>query len=113
MIYLLRIISTPSMPSESMSGDNIKNLPVSKDARPKPGDLEFVYNLFQPVNKEIIKKAVSPFMLAFVGAIIFGVLSLPFFSNLAKKCTGSSLSAQLVLMFAFLVFFFIASRILK
>ncbi len=95
-----------------MSGDDIRQLPVNKEKSPKPGDLELIYNLFQPKNKQAIAAVASPFKLAFVGAILFGILSLPIAGKLTEMCCkGNPIMAKLALMVVFLTLFFLLQKL--
>ena len=89
-----------------MSGDNIINLPVNKKSSPKPEELEFMYNLFQPKNKQVIKATISPFKSLLLITIFFALFV--FFNvpiiNLAEKLGGKIIGKLIIII----IFFFIA-----
>lgn len=93
-----------------MSGDNIASLPVS-NTKAKLSDLETLYNLFQPKNKEVIVRAFSTFKLAFLAGILFLIFSLPCVTKLADYyCQGNVLFSKLLLMVCVIVVFFIIDK---
>ena len=95
-------------------GDNVNSLPVSKEHSPKPGELEFMHNLFQPKNKVLIEQTVSPFKPALLGAFLFLILSLPFISKLVEKITNTKNTVYVkgILAIIFLILFFIGHNML-
>jgi hypothetical protein len=95
----------------SSGGDSLKQLPVNREQQAKPGDLELIHQLFQPSSAPMIKQTLTPFKTAIGGALLFGLLSLPFVAKLVSGLTkGSVIAAHLVLMVAFLIIFFILTR---
>ena len=94
-------------------GDDIKSLPVNKERNPKPGDLEMIYNIFQPKNIPIIKSVVSPFKTAALGALLFGIFSLPFVYNFINTLCKNQIYSRLVLVLLFLVIFFMLQKVFK
>jgi uncharacterized membrane protein YesL len=94
-----------------MSGDDIRTLPTSPNRQARPSELELVYQLFgQKENYPIIKKAITPFKSAFVGAILFGILSLPFVFKISDKVLGNPIYGRLILIVAFFIVFFIMTK---
>jgi hypothetical protein len=95
--------------------DPISSLPSDKKTVPKPGDLEYLFNLFQPKNKEVIFKASSIFTTAIVGALLFAFLSLPFFDKMIQMFSkGNFLYSKVILtILYFIIFWIIDQYILK
>lgn len=93
-------------------GDLIRSLPVNNDI-PKPGDLEFMYRLFQPANAPLINKMTSPFKYAALGAVLFTILSLPVVFSVVQKLFSNPLSFRLALFVLFFIVYFIAEKIFK
>lgn len=94
-----------------MSGDDIRTLPTSPNRQARPGELELIYQLFgQKENYPVIKKAITPFKSAFIGAILFGILSLPFVFKISDKILGNSIYGRLLLILAFFILFFVMTR---
>lgn len=96
----------------SSTGDAIHELPVNKEQAAKPGDLELMHNLFQPSNKVAIANIASPFKLAFVGALLFGVLSLPLVGKLVDGYfKGNVVMGKIALMVVFMVLYFLIQKL--
>jgi uncharacterized membrane protein YesL len=94
-----------------MSGDDIRTLPTSPDRQARPSELELIHQLFgQKENYPIIKKAITPFKSAFLGSILFGVLSLPFIFKVSDKVLGNPIYGRLILIAIFFVVFFAITR---
>lgn len=93
-----------------MSGDAIRQLPLNRERQSKPGELETIYSLFQPKSLNIIKQAVSPFKGAIVGALLFGLLSLPFVLKFSDVIFKNPIYGRLILMLAFLIIFFLVTK---
>ena len=96
-----------------MSGDAIRDLPINKKRETKPGDMELMYNIFQPKNIPVMKQIISPFKTAFVGTILFGILSLPFILKLSDNLLKNPIYSRLALMCVFLIIFFILTKTMK
>jgi len=94
-------------------GDDIKNLPINKDKISKPGDLEIIHSIFQTQNIPAMKQAISPFKSAFIGMILFGVLSLPFIIKLGDTLLKNPIYSRLGLMVVFFIVFFILTKVVK
>jgi len=95
-------------------GDNIKDLPINNDQTAKPGDLEIIYNLFQSGGKAKLAQlstALTPFKTIFIGTVLFGLLSLPFVLKFVETYCKNPIFSRLLLMLAFLVIFFLLSKI--
>jgi hypothetical protein len=97
-----------------MSGDSIHTLPTTPTREAKPSELEIVHALFNNrENYPIIKAVISPFKSAFLGALLFGLLSLPPIMALSDVMFKNVVVSRLVLMLVFLVAFFILTRVFK
>lgn len=95
-----------------ISGDTISKLPVNNNYAPKSNELEFVYNLFQPKNQAIIKQNVSVFSQAFIGTVLFVILSLPFIEKLITSITkDNKLYGKLATAAIFFIAFFICEKV--
>jgi len=98
-------------------GDDIRNLPMSKEYPAKPGDLEIIHNLFQsPRGTQIIRQGismgVSSFKIPIIAAILFGVLSLPIISTLISGYTkGNVIFTKLILMVLFAIILWILDKV--
>jgi len=101
-------------PVEEMSGDLIRELPTTPNRQVKPSELEIVHSLLN--NKEnypVIRAAISPFRSALIGAILFGLLSLPPAITISDTLFKNHITSRLVLILVFMVLFFILTRTLK
>ncbi len=96
-----------------MSGDSIKDLPINKERSSTPGDLEIIYNLFQPKNIPVMKQVMSPFKTAALGSILFGIFSLPFISKLIDTFVKNPVYSKLILLVVFFIVFFIVQKMFK
>jgi hypothetical protein len=97
-----------------MSGDSVHSLPTTPTREPKPSELEIVHALFtNRENYPLIKAAISPFKSAFLGAILFGLLSLPPVVALSDVMFKNVVVSRLALMLAFLIAFFVLQRVFK
>lgn len=94
-----------------MSGDSIHSLPVNREMTPKPTDLEFMYNLFQPKNKAAIVSAASPFKLSAIAAGLFIVFTLPVVVGLANNIAKNQVYAKLLLAAGYLIAFFLIQKL--
>lgn len=100
-----------------MSGDSINSLPINNKNQARPGDLELIHNLFQPQNAQAIKseiqRGISSFKLAFIGAVLFGILSFPIISKFLDIYTKNCIISKIVLMLIFMVVFFLVEKFLS
>lgn len=96
-----------------MSGDIIANLPMNNSKNPKPGDLEIIHHIFKPQNLGVINQIVSPFKNALIGALLFGLFSLPIVLRMSDGIFKNVIYSRLVLMAFFLITLFMVSRMLK
>jgi len=94
-----------------MLGDNISSLPIAPNTKAKITDLETLYNLFQPKNKEVITQTFSAFKLSLLAGILFLIFSLPFINKLADSYfQGNIILSKLILTICVTVFFFIIDK---
>jgi hypothetical protein len=91
--------------------DTLDKLPINESAEPRPGDLEFIYNIFQPKNTTEIIKYAGTFKTAFLGAILFGIFSLPFLTGLSDKYWKNSIYSRIFLMLLFFIVFYIIQKV--
>jgi hypothetical protein len=97
--------------SSTMDGDNITSLPINRDKKPIPGDIELLYNLFQPKNEIAIKNGMKSFKLAFVGALIFLILNTSIVNSFVLNVSKNNpLISQLVLFISFIIIFWIFEK---
>jgi hypothetical protein len=97
-----------------MSGDPIRELPTTPTRQVKPSELEIVHSLLN--NKEnypIIRAAISPFRSAVIGAVLFGILSLPPITTVSDTLFKNPITSRLVLILVFMILFFILTRSFK
>lgn len=93
-----------------MSGDSVFKLPINKEYKPKPNELEFMYNIFQPKNQQAIKQVLSPFKISVAAAILFVVFSMPFVSGFTDKFFTNKLYSKVAVAVAFMIVFFIIQK---
>lgn len=99
---------------EGMSGDPIRELPTTPNRQVKPSELEIVHSLLN--NKEaypVIRAAISPFRSAIIGAILFGLLSLPPAMTISDTLFKNPITSRLVMILVFMIVFFILTRTFK
>ena len=95
-----------------MSGDNIFALPLNENHKSDKSELELMYNLFQPNNKQLIATSISVFKLSLVGSVLFGILTIPIFTKLVNIYTkDNQLLGKMLLMAIFLVAFFLIQKL--
>lgn len=97
-----------------MSGDLIRELPVTPSREAKPSELEIVHSLLN--NKEnypIIRAAISPFRSAIIGGLLFGLLSLAPVFAVSNTLFKNPITSRLVLILVFMIVFFVFTRTFK
>jgi len=94
-----------------MSIDRIADLPIDKNYTPQTGDLEFMYRLFQPKNTTAIKNVAGGFQLAFIAALLFGLLSTDFAYKLVESYSKSSTVVnKIILMLVFMIVLYLLQK---
>lgn len=93
-------------------GDKISDLPIDKNMELKPTDLEFMHNLFQPKNKEIIENAFYSFKNSILLGILFLILSSPIVFNMINGLANNKLVTYITLFVLFVIMSFIIQKVL-
>lgn len=97
-----------------MSGDLIRELPITPNREVKPSELEIVHSFLN--SKEaypVIRSAISPFRSAIIGALLFGILSLPPIMTISDTLFKNPITSRLVVILVFMISFFIFTKALK
>jgi hypothetical protein len=96
----------------NIGGDDITKLPIKRDSKPEPADLEFIHSLFQPTHKNF-KSNASPFKTALFAGILFFIFSLPFVNKIASSyMKGNQIYSILLLTVIFIIVFFIIQKLM-
>lgn len=94
----------------SAGSDEISTLPINKNFKAKPSDLELIHNFFRPQNIPIITNGINSFKFAVVATILFFILSLPVSSTLINVWTHNAIFTKLILVSIFFVVFYILQK---